>query len=546
MGGYRFPKDKEEFLLREAYNNLIVFGKLFLPGDFLKSETPAFHYVVAKGLLEKSTKPLAIIIPRGHGKTTLVRAKILHDICYCKKAKEWGLSDDDDPLFYGWVSSTQRKSMNNIKYIRLHAESNLIMRYYFGDLSGRDKRGFVWGREDLEFSNRCSLVSRSNLSSLRGENAADVSAGAIRYSGVFLDDTENEANTRTASARENLALTIMDGIFPSVDVHKGRVYFVGTPVHYASFCQKILDSYYKHKEEGTLDKFMWEVITFKATQPKAPGGVLWNSYIPRSVLDRIKLTYAQSPRGIAGYYQEYELEIQNAEFALWNRNHLRYWDGYFTIEDGVKYIVKDGEHILVNTFIGCDPATDIKSKASNYSVIMAIAIDKDNNGYVLEYVRKRYIPSLAIRNANGEIESGATWGVVDYIFDMAVRYDVNSVVVEDVAMNRTILNDYLYECKRRNTFKYGLIGVKPGGTNKVNRIYSVMNNRFASGSVYLKDGMYELENEILTLGDKMAYDDLVDALTYAFMKSYPPSNYVYNNNKVLVKKKPVAKNWMAA
>jgi hypothetical protein len=73
-----------------------------------------------------------------------------------------------------------------------------------------------------------------------------------------------------------------------------------------------------------------------------------------------------------------------------------------------------------------------------------------------------------------------------------------------------------------------------------------MNNRFASGSVYLKDGMYELENEILTLGDKMAYDDLVDALTYAFMKSYPPSNYVYNNNKVLVKKKPVAKNWMAA
>ena len=31
--------------LRLAYRDLVAFGKLFLPDDFMRSETPFFHYI---------------------------------------------------------------------------------------------------------------------------------------------------------------------------------------------------------------------------------------------------------------------------------------------------------------------------------------------------------------------------------------------------------------------------------------------------------------------------------------------------------------------
>ena len=38
---------KEEELLKNAYSDMIAFGKLFLPNDYMRSETPWFHYAIA-------------------------------------------------------------------------------------------------------------------------------------------------------------------------------------------------------------------------------------------------------------------------------------------------------------------------------------------------------------------------------------------------------------------------------------------------------------------------------------------------------------------
>ena len=62
---------KAEEQLRLAYEDLIAFGKLFLPDDFLRSETPFFHYEVADAVDDASVRQLAVILPRGHGKTVL-------------------------------------------------------------------------------------------------------------------------------------------------------------------------------------------------------------------------------------------------------------------------------------------------------------------------------------------------------------------------------------------------------------------------------------------------------------------------------------------
>ena len=106
---------KAEKALKLASKDLIAFGKLFLPDDFMRSETPPFHYEMADAIDDNSVKQLAVILPRGHGKTVLTKCSIIKDFCFCPK---------DDMLFYAWVSATQKLSTGNMDYIKYHFEYN--------------------------------------------------------------------------------------------------------------------------------------------------------------------------------------------------------------------------------------------------------------------------------------------------------------------------------------------------------------------------------------------------------------------------------------
>ena len=99
---------KAEEALLLAKNDLIAFGKLFLPDDFMRSETPFFHYEVADAVNDLDTRQLAVILPRGHGKTVLTKCDILRSFCFTK-----------EPLFYGWVSATAKLATGNLSLIHI-------------------------------------------------------------------------------------------------------------------------------------------------------------------------------------------------------------------------------------------------------------------------------------------------------------------------------------------------------------------------------------------------------------------------------------------
>lgn len=507
---------EEEHKLYLAFTDLISFGKLFLWGDFQKSVTPDFHHDIGKELLSDSNKPCAIIVPRGHGKTTLIKAKILHDLCFAKQAAQWGLTNEEKDLFFGWCSSSQKKSRNNVAYIKLHLEYNERMIYYFGNL-----RGNTWNQEDLITRNGDRLVSSSNLTSMRGDTQATIKSGALRYSNVFIDDAENEENTKSQNSRDSIVNNIMDGILPAVEknIPGSRMFLTETPVHFAAFAQQILDKYYSLKDDPEkLKEYTWKVLTWKATQPD--GTILWPDYYPQERLEQIKQTYIDSPKGVSGYYQEYELEVQSTEVSIWTRKHFQYHSGTYIYDNGHSWLLIDNEKVPINTFIGCDPATDIDSRNSDFSVIMVVAIDNHNQAYILEYERHRAIPTIGLKSSNNEIIG--KHGVVDYIFNLWDKYHVKSSTVEDVAMNRSVFQALYAECNRRNRYDVSAIPEKPGGREKRNRIYSGLSSRFSDGSIYLRENMFDLEREIITFGPKMAHDDTIETLFLTLKNAYPP------------------------
>jgi hypothetical protein len=510
-----------EEALRLANKDLISFGKLFLSDDFMRSETPFFHYEIADVIDNKEVKQVAIIIPRGHGKTVLTKASILKDFVFCPK---------DDFLFYAWVSATQKLSVGNMDYIKHHIEFNDKIKYYFGNM-----RGTKWTEEDVELTNGCKLISKSNVSGIRGGAKLHK-----RYDLIVLDDFEHEANTITREAREKNANLVTAVVYPALEPHTGRLRVNGTPVHYDSFINNLLTSHAKAKKNN--DDFAWNVITYKALTED--NNTLWPSFFSKKKLQEKKKFYQDSGQP-QKFFQEYMMEVMSDEDAVWTRQHTRYWDGYYKYEDGVNYIVKDGDEIPVNTFIGCDPATDIDTKHADFSVIMVIAIDANNELYVLEYERHRSVPTIGSKSPEtGEIIGKK--GVVDYILELHQKYNCISSTVEDVAMNRSIFQALNDERRRLNRFDISVIPEKPGGTNKRNRIYSGLSARFSTGTVFLRKNMFDLINEIITFGPKMAHDDTIESLYYSQIHSFPPNMKKDKEKKIWFKPKKKAKSWIVA
>ncbi len=494
-----------------------MFGKLFLKGDFGKSESPLFHYEIARALMDKtSRKPLAIVVSRGHAKTCLVKASILHDFLFNPK--------DAVPLFYAWVADNLSKARLNIDYISTQILYSKRIKYYFGNMAGK-----IWNADDLMFSNGCTLISRSNAKSLRGETKGSVLGGSQRFNRALLDDIENHDNTLTLQGRQERKKIVTNEILPALDVQTGRLIFIGTPVHPDSYCQNILDSYKKAQMEGDEDKFSYEVIFYKATQPTMPGGVLWNSYIPKTKLDEIKKQFADSGN-LGGYYQEYELEPQGNENRIWTREHYKIHDAVYFWDEELKHgFLKWGEEAFpVNCFLGCDPATDIATRTSDKSVIMVIAEDAIKRIFVLEYVSKLAIPQLAMRDPQGKILDGQEEGVVDHIFELYNRYHCSWGTVEDVGMTRGVWQDIDAEKYRRNDFNILIEPEKPGGREKLNKIKTGLNSFFALRLIYLREDHWSLREQIENFGPELAHDDEIETLFFATRNIYPPN---LNKNK---------------
>ena len=501
-----------------ASKDLIAFGKLFLPDDFMRSETPFFHFEMADYIDNKDTKQLAIILPRGHGKTVLTKASIIKDFCFL----------DEDMHFYAWVSATQRLSVGNLDYIKHHFEYNEKIIYYFGKLRGRK-----WTEEDIELTNGCKLISKSNVAGIRGGAKLHK-----RYDLIILDDFEHEQNTITQEARAKNANLVTAVVYPALEPHTGRLRVNGTPVHYDSFINNLLTS--NEKALKAEKDFAWKVITYKAILDD--GSPLWESWFPKSKLEEKKKFYRDSGTP-SKFYQEYMMEVQSEEDAVWTYKHIKYYEGYYIHEDGTNYISIDGKKTPVNTFIGCDPATDIDTKESDFSVIMVVALDINNNLYVLEYERHRSIPTLGAKDSSNKIID--KMGVVDFIMELHEKYHCISSCVEDVAMNRSIFQALNDERRRTNKFNISVIPEKPGGTQKRNRIYSGLSARFSMGAVFVKENQFDLINEIVTFGPRMAHDDTIEALYYANLYAFP-SNLSQNKKKKWVKKKKKAKSWLVA
>jgi hypothetical protein len=355
-----------------------------------------------------------------------------------------------------------------------------------------------------------------------------------------LDDFEHEANTITKEARDKNSSLITAVVYPALEPHTGRLRVNGTPVHFDSFINNMLINYKRACEKE--EPFEWTVYTRKCIQQD--GSLLWPSFFTPEIIEEKKRFYRDSGQP-AKFFQEYQMEVQSEEDALFTRDMIQYHEAIYNYDEntGINYLIWNGEKFPVNIFLGCDPATDIDTKESDFSVIMVCAVDSLNNLYVLDYERHRSIPTSGRRNPDGTLFNK---GVVDYIFEMYDKYHCESGTVEDVAMTRSVMQSLDDQRILRNRFDISIISEKPGGREKRNKIYSILNGRFSLRTIFLRKGHVDLIDEIIMFGPRMGHDDTIETLAFCAKNAFPPNMTKNEKDGEYHKYRPKVKSWVIA
>ena len=195
------------------------------------------------------------------------------------------------------------------------------------------------------------------------------------------------------------------------------------------------------------------------------------------------------------------------------KEDIQYYDGYIEQDEaGLSTLVLtslNGEEVderrPVNVFTGVDPASSTK-KTADFSVIFNIAIDDNNNRFVLPYYRKRAKPlSLA-----------------DAIIRNFKNYRSSKTRIESVGYQEMLRQYIKEESEKLGLFIPGLEIKENPRTRKSYRLESLQ-PLFANRKVYINKNMQALEDELL-LYPRGKHDDLLDGFFYANKNSYRPSH----------------------
>ncbi len=464
-------------ILSKLKQNMILFGKVVMPNMF-SAPSPDFHYTIAEDLMVKDKKQINIIAPRGHAKSSIVGGVFpLYHIVF-----------DKGPKLIVLVSRTQDHAVKLLGTIKDIFDYSNEFRQLFGYWGMNSARS--WAKTEVELKDGTMIVCKGTGQQLRG-----IKHGNQRPTLIIVDDPEDENNTKTSQAMESNLRWLLQSALPSLDPTKGRIAIIGTPIH-----QRCLVETLKEMEGWTNHLFKPDIENKVA---------LWEDWQPIKKLLKKKRELESIGR-VSVFYREYLCEIVGDEDQLFKEENIRYYDGHISHKDDKAYLnftsingkeVKESR--AVNLFMGVDPASST-ARTADYSTIVTIAIDKDENRFVLPYYRNRATPlSLA-----------------ESILTQYKTYKPNKTRVESVGYQEMLREYVKKRCEEENMFIPGLEIKENPRTSKSFRL-ETLQPYFAQGKFYIRKDMIELKDELL-LYPRGKHDDLLDGLYYANKKIFPP------------------------
>jgi phage terminase large subunit-like protein len=270
------------------------------------------------------------------------------------------------------------------------------------------------------------------------------------------------------------------------DIYDDNGDLVSTRAVYTTFERQVEDS------GMGVGQFLW------ARQQRADGR--WFGF-DQKILATKRAKYLDKRQFRAQYYNDPndpgDLRINREKFQYYEPKHLKYTGGYWYMQNN-----------RLNVFASVDFAYSV-SKRSDYTAIVVIGVDKDNNIYVLDIAR---------------FQTEKISEYFDNIRTLHVKWNFKKLGAETTAAQKAIVR----ELKEGYIKPYGLnlsieeLSHSSRQGSKEERIGAILEPRYDNMAIWHYRGGYcqTLEDELVA--QYPPHDDVMDALAAAISISVPP------------------------
>jgi predicted phage terminase large subunit-like protein len=359
-------------------------------------------------------------------------------------------------------------------------EQNEIFRWLFDELIP-EFNSVRWNNSEMEIR-RAKTFTEASVEAL-GVGGTAVSR---HFDEQIKDDWVNEDHIQYPEQMEKLIEFYKHSISLFVSPARGYDTVVGTRWSHSDLIQHILDT-------GTVERlgqsnpFAYEATIRSAIEngePIYPVSGLGEPEFTKEHLEAI--LEAQGPYVFSCQYLNQPTHEDSRSFQpSWNRYYTQAPEG-------------------LRCFTAVDPAT---GRGDSFSGIATVGAHHDGTLYVLDVTK-------------------ANLGADELIEEIIRHYMQwhSKVGMETIAFQKVLMLP-LREAMRRYGISFSVQELQPGSSQKKEfRIAGILQPAFASGKIFLRSGMKELERE-LSWFPALAHFDLLDALSYAVQMAKYPSKF---------------------
>ena len=461
--------------LKKLKNNMALFGKYCFP-TALKKTTPPFHTDIYKYLADEEKKRVLIAAPRGTAKSTVTT------LIYPLWRAAFKASDEE--LFIVIISESQAQSINFLSRIKYHLTFSKEFKRVFGDLGPETAQR--WTHTDIILANHTRIVAVGTGQRVRGFLQGDT-----RPNLIIVDDFESELNAYTPEARAKNRKWLTEAVIPSLS-DEGKIAMIGTVISE--------DCFLCWAKESSA----WAVLWFSIWDDDEKS--IWPERFPKSRILSIKEEF-KSVGNINGFFQEYMNIAQSPEDAPFQPEWIKMHHWEYTRIQGQNCLIKnkglENEKTKpVELYTGVDPASSLSTRA-DYFVITTIAIDAENNKYIVDIYRNRISPAQ---------QPGL-------IISTYKKFKPRRIKIETVGYQEALRTAVRELMKEESLYIPGLeSGVKPRNS-KSERLLSLV-PLFAKGTFYFRPEDIKAQQEFLSY-PKGKHDDIMDAIWTALHGAKP-------------------------
>ena len=481
-------------ILLECHESMEVFCKTFFPERF---ELPFcdLHRSIFN-LLDGEEQRVAIIAPRGIGKTSMMIAYMARTILF------------QDRGYIVFVSNSASQAIEKTEELKHELLSNEVVKKIFGPIKS-DKSEDEFSKMAWVTQTGVRVLPRGGLQQIRG-----LLYQSKRPDLIIFDDFEDSESVMSEEQRAKKKKWFYSDALRAIDRSM-------TPKKTDRFYRLVFDGTILHEDSllnNIQDDPLWTSTRLSLIDEE--GHSLWPDQVTDEEIER-EMQAARETGTLEVFYMELANEIVPGELAVFPSKYFQYYE---------ESEANLNENPDIQTVILVDPAKTQNPKSAD-SAIVGVGIDVVTHAiYVRDIVNGKFTPDE----------------LYDHIFAMAKDLKVWNIGIEVNSLNNFITYPMKNEMAARN-LPYDLIDLKPRD-KKENRVKQLV-PLYRRGFVYHNKRCASILEQQLMSFPRSKKWDVMDAFAYIVPmldegdRYFLPTGSVEDEYATLDKMDPLPETW---